>query len=81
MGTGSDSVSSISKIRKITAIKKNRNEKGSRAILQGSKPHSNGDDFSRSASDFFDTKIITKLRTHIIKTETKNIRKIEKIKI
>jgi uncharacterized membrane protein len=30
------------------AIRKNRNEKGIRAVLYGVNPHSNGDDFSRS---------------------------------
>lgn len=45
-------VISISKIKKITAIKKNRNEKGNRAELLGSKPHSKADGFSRS-NDFF----------------------------
>lgn len=36
------------------AIKKNRKEKGSRAELLGSNPHSNGELFSRSVIDFFD---------------------------
>lgn len=39
---------STSKIRKITANKKNRRENGRRAELIGSNPHSNGDIFSRS---------------------------------
>ena len=39
---------STSKIRKIIASKKNRREKGSRADLIGSKPHSKGEFFSRS---------------------------------
>jgi len=38
--TGSRRVISTSKIRKITAIKKNRREKGNRAEPFGSKPHS-----------------------------------------
>ena len=37
---GKISVISTSKIRKITAIKKNRKEKGKRAELLGSNPHS-----------------------------------------
>lgn len=37
---------STSKIRKIIAIKKNFREKGTREIEKGSKPHSNGDNFS-----------------------------------
>ena len=39
---------STSKIRKIIANKKNRKEKGKRADLIGSNPHSKGDLFSRS---------------------------------
>lgn len=53
---------STSKIRKITAIRKNRKEKGSREELLGSNPHSKGDLFSRSIIVFFDkidAKIIT----------------------
>lgn len=59
---GSNSVISTSKIRKITAIKKNRREKGSRADPLGSKPHSNGEFFSRSMTVFFakrEARIIT----------------------
>lgn len=41
-------VISMSKIRKITAIKKNCREKGRRAEDLGSNPHSNGEFFSRS---------------------------------
>lgn len=47
-GAGRISVISTSKIRKITAIKKNRSENGRRLGLLGSNPHSNGDGFSRS---------------------------------
>lgn len=45
---------STSKIKKITAIKKNRRENGIRDLLNGSNPHSNGDLFSRSIILFFD---------------------------
>ena len=38
---------SISKIKNKTASRKNCREKGSRAELCGSNPHSNGEDFSR----------------------------------
>lgn len=48
-GRGIISTISISKIIKITANKKNRSENGMRALRLGSKPHSKGDDFSRSA--------------------------------
>lgn len=44
---------STSKIKKIIAIKKNRIEKGSREEFIGLKPHSNGDNFSRSEIFFF----------------------------
>ena len=55
MGTrGSRRVISTSKIRKITAIRKNRSENGIRADPLGSKPHSNGEFFSRSLIVFFD---------------------------
>ncbi len=56
---------STSKIKKIIAIKKNRIEKGSREELKGSKPHSNGEFFSRSRKFFFD------------KNEAKNITIVE----
>lgn len=45
---GNKSTISTSKIRKITANKKNRKENGRRADPRGSNPHSNGEDFSRS---------------------------------
>lgn len=52
---GSNNVISTSKIKKITAIRKNRNEKGNRADPLGSNPHSYGDLFSRSMIIFFDS--------------------------
>lgn len=60
--SGRSKVISTSKIRKITAIKKKRREKGSRADPLGSNPHSNGEFFSRSEIVFFERiedKIIT----------------------
>ena len=51
---GRSSVISTSKIRKITAIRKNRSEKGIRADPLGSNPHSKGEFFSRSLIVFFD---------------------------
>lgn len=51
---GSSRAISTSKIKKITAIKKNRREKGKRDELLGSNPHSNGELFSRSMIDFFE---------------------------
>ncbi|XP_049847680.1 uncharacterized protein LOC126302173 [Schistocerca gregaria] len=52
---GRISAISTSKIKKITAIRKNRIENGIRADLFGSNPHSNGDLFSRSLINFFDS--------------------------
>ena len=48
IGNGSSNTISISNTKKITANRKNRREKGRRADLFGSNPHSNGDAFSRS---------------------------------
>jgi len=59
---GNKSTISTSKIRKIIAKRKNRREKGSRADLIGSKPHSNGEFFSRSLRARFERthpKVIT----------------------
>lgn len=58
IGMGSRSAISTSKIMKITAIKKNRDEKGSRAEFFGSNPHSNGDLFSRSSFIFFEISVV-----------------------
>jgi len=54
MMNGINNVISTSKIKKITAIKKNCNEKGIRAELLGSKPHSKGLFFSRSIKVFLE---------------------------
>lgn len=48
MGRGKRKAISISKIKKITASKKNRSENGVRAEFFGSNPHSYGESFSRS---------------------------------
>jgi hypothetical protein len=58
IGMGNSSAISTSKIIKITAIRKNRDEKGSRAEFFGSNPHSNGDLFSRSSFIFFDNSVV-----------------------
>jgi hypothetical protein len=60
---------STSKIRKITAIKKNRSENGSRAGFLGSNPHSNGDLFSRSSILFLDSIVVS----IIINTDNKMV--------
>lgn len=57
IGIGSSSAISTSKIMKITAIRKNRDENGSRAEFLGSNPHSNGDLFSRSSLIFFEISV------------------------
>jgi hypothetical protein len=58
IGIGSSSAISTSKIMKITAIRKNRDENGSRAEFFGSNPHSNGDLFSRSSLIFFEIRVV-----------------------
>ena len=57
IGIGRSSAISTSKIMKITAIKKKRDEKGSRAEIFGSNSHSNGDLFSRSSLIFFEINV------------------------
>jgi hypothetical protein len=57
IGIGNSSTISMSKIIKITAIKKNRNENGSCAEFFGSNPHSNGELFSRSSLIFFEINV------------------------
>lgn len=52
IGIGISSTISMSNTRKITASRKNRDENGIRAVRDGSNPHSNADDFSRSLIDF-----------------------------
>ena len=45
---------------KITAIRKNRDEKCNRAeFFGGSNPHSNGDLFSRSSLIFFEIRVVS----------------------
>jgi hypothetical protein len=43
----------------MTAIRKNRDENGSRAEFFGSNPHSNGDLFSRSSLIFFEIRVVS----------------------
>ena len=70
---GKSSVISTSKIKKITAIKKKRREKGKRADPLGSNPHSKGEFFSRSIIVFLakidDNSITTVLIIKINKVE------------
>jgi hypothetical protein len=58
IGIGNSSAISISKIMNITAIKKNRDEKGGRPEFSGSNPHSNGDLFSCSSLIFFEISVV-----------------------
>lgn len=70
---------STSKIKKIIVIRKNRKEKGSRDDDFGSNPHSNGEHFSRSASDFFDKIEASNITTIEIIIITDAIRVTDKI--
>lgn len=58
IGKGISSTISISNTMKIIARRKNRNEKGIRAEWFGSKPHSNGDIFSRSSDERDDSNVV-----------------------
>ena len=76
---GNNKATSISKIKKITASRKNRIENGSRAESFGSKPHSNGVFLFRDWNVFFPTTWITasnnkpKSKAQIIWIKTINI--------
>lgn len=70
---------STSKIKKIIAIMKNRKEKGSREDSLGSKPHSNGDVFSRSKKDFFEIVEQVKINMRVININVNLIIKDKKI--
>lgn len=61
-GRGISRAISMSNTRKITVSKKNRREKGSRADVFGSNPHSNGDFFSRSWCLRIDTENVVSTR-------------------
>lgn len=76
---GNNKAISTSKIKKITAIRKNRKEKGSRDEDLGSNPHSNGDAFSRSIILFFDRREARIITAVTIKNA--NIIKVNKTRI
>lgn len=63
---GISRVISISKIKKINLIKKNWTLNGIRLLEIGSNPHSNGDVFSRSRSDFFEINKFMKINKNEI---------------
>lgn len=60
--SGNNKTISTSKTKNNTAIKKNRDENGSRETPKGSNPHSNGVSFSRFLIVFFE-----KIKDNIIK--------------
>lgn len=57
-GQGRRRAISMSKTRKITARRKNRIEKGRRALFLGSNPHSNGEAFSRLRAEREDRRVV-----------------------
>lgn len=67
---GNTSATSISKIRKIRVVIKNRSEKGARAFLKGENPHSKGVIFSRSLIDFSLVNIVVVTKIKEISPET-----------
>lgn len=73
---GIRSAISTSKIKKITAMRKNWILKGIRAELNGSNPHSNGEFFSRSINDFFDKILAINITRILIIRMTEPINKI-----
>lgn len=79
IGSGSSRTISMSKTKKITAKRKNRRENGSRAFFLGSKPHSNGENFSRSLKDRAERERVTisnrigNKEAEIIATEERSI--------
>lgn len=62
---------STSKIRNKIVSKKNRREKGIRALLRGSNPHSKGVSFSRCLPDFLPRARAKTLRRREIKRESR----------
>lgn len=64
---GISKVISMSKIRKISLIRKNWTLNGRWLVEIGSNPHSNGDFFSWSINDFFEIKIFSNMRNEEIR--------------
>ena len=69
----SSSEISTSKIKKITVVRKNRDENDGRAEFCGSNPHSNGDFFSRASLFFFEIVIAKHVIRYVYKIRTSNI--------
>ena len=76
---GKIKVISTSKIRKITAIKKNRKEKGIRDEFLGSNPHSQGEFFSKSIAVFLEIKEANSIIKELIIKVKKAIKESNKI--
>lgn len=74
MPRGISKANSISKIRKIKVVKKNRTEKGVRAFLKGENPHSKGVIFSRSLFDFSEVNNVIIINKADIVIDIKNIK-------
>jgi len=74
---GNIKTSSTSKTRKIRLIRKNRIEKGSRALYLGVKPHSKGLIFSRLIYSFF-LNLTPNLKIRIIKIKITSIETLKK---
>ena len=74
---GNIKTSSTSKTRKIRLIRKNRIEKGSRALYLGVKPHSKGLIFSRLMYSFF-LNLTPNLKIRIIKIKITSIETLKK---
>jgi hypothetical protein len=70
---------STSKIKKITAIRKNRRENGRRDELLGSNPHSKGELFSRSTIDFLERRAANIITIVVIVIRMSPSVKIDKI--
>lgn len=66
MTNGINRVISISKIKKMSLIRKNWILNGKWLVEMGSNPHSNGEIFSWSIKDFFEIKIFKNIRIEAI---------------
>jgi len=78
-GAGRSNTISISKTKNKTASKKNRREKGNRAVALGSNPHSKGELFSRSFEERIERIIdaeITKKGRIIARRERSRVKNI-----
>jgi len=72
-GVGMSNTISMSNTIKMIASMKNRNENGTRALFLGSKPHSNGDVFSRSDADRLFNTLARMNRSRVIKNAVADV--------